>query len=254
MRGWLGVLAGAVLVLGAGSALAEVNVGDAAPALEIKEWIQGEPVVLANGAGKTVYVVEFWATWCPPCRESIPHLSKLAERFKGQVEFVGVSDEEPDTIREFAKDGKFKYHVAADADRNTSGAYMPANAGIPTAYVVDKQGVVVWTGHPMAGLDAVLEKVLAGKFDVAKAKEAGVLLKEMANSFRSNDAEQIGAAADKVLAVDPTDSQAFDVRVQMFRAKKDEAGHKAFIGMLLPKIDSDWRALNNVAFHLATYD
>jgi peroxiredoxin len=246
------MLAGALVLAGATSAFA-LEIGDKAPPLEVKEWVQGDPVVLADGAGKKVFVVEFWATWCPPCRESIPHLSKLAEKFKAQgLEVVGVSDEDVEKVREFAKDGKFKYHVAVDKDRNTNGVYMEGVNGIPHAFVVNKDGLVVWSGHPMAGLDGVIEKVLAGKFDVAKAKEAAQLRQAMQELFKSNDLDKIGEAADKLLAAAPDDQEGFRVKTLVLKNKKDEAGFKSFLTGLVPKVNDDAAALNAIAWSLAT--
>jgi thiol-disulfide isomerase/thioredoxin len=59
------------------------------PPLKVAKWIKGKPVQRFE-PGK-VYVVEFWATWCGPCRRSIPHLTELAKKFKGKVTFIGVS-------------------------------------------------------------------------------------------------------------------------------------------------------------------
>jgi thiol-disulfide isomerase/thioredoxin len=252
MRGWL-VAAASLTVSALASSAFALEIGDKAPALEIKTWVQGEPIALADGAGKKVFVVEFWATWCGPCKTSIPHLSRLAEKFKAQgLEVIGVTAEDDvDLVKDFAKDGKFKYRVAVDADKNTNGAYMEGVPGIPHAFVIDQQGTVVWAGHPMGGLDYVVEKVLAGKFDVAKSKEAAALVKEMQATFSTKDPEQIGAAAEKVLAAAPYDPQAFDLRAQCLKAKKDVAGYKAFIAALMPKIDDVASALNNVAATLA---
>jgi thiol-disulfide isomerase/thioredoxin len=254
MKSAIGMLAGAVLAAAAGAAFAEVNVGDKAPALDIKEWIQGDPVVIEQGAGKTIYVVEFWATWCGPCKTSIPHLSKLAERFKGQVVFVGVSDEEPETIREFAKDGKFKYAVAADNNRNTYGGYMPEKSGIPHAYVVDRQGNIAWDGHPMSGLDAVLEKLVVGKWDVAKYKQAAELRGEMIRQINTQDTDKILPAADAVLAVAPDDETAMNVKYQCYVKKEDSAAWRTFVQGHYSKIEGDWRALNALAWRLVTLD
>jgi len=73
-------------------AAADLDVGSPAPPLNIEKWIVGEPVVLADGKDKSIYVVEFWATWCGPCIRTIPHMTKLAKTFEKQgVKIIGVS-------------------------------------------------------------------------------------------------------------------------------------------------------------------
>src|SRR5580765_191909 len=59
------------------------ELGDTAAELKIAHWVKGEPVHVASG-DHNIYVVEFWATWCPPCRASIPHLTELQKRFRDQ--------------------------------------------------------------------------------------------------------------------------------------------------------------------------
>src|SRR5437588_12539911 len=74
--------AGLALVLAAPAARADgtLSVGDPAPKLQVKEFVKGDPVKELE-KGK-VYVVEFWATWCGPCRATIPHLTELAKEHK----------------------------------------------------------------------------------------------------------------------------------------------------------------------------
>src|SRR6476661_7319275 len=67
-------------------------VGDPAPKITVSKWVKGTPV--ANFEKGKLYVVEFWATWCGPCKVSIPHLTELAKQYKN-VKFIGVSIWEP---------------------------------------------------------------------------------------------------------------------------------------------------------------
>ena len=161
-------------LLAAGSFATAAELGDPAPPLKISEWVKGKPVELAAVKGKQVIVVEFWATWCPPCRTSIPHLTEMQKKFKDVI-FVGVTDEEVATVKKFVtKMGdQMDYVVAVDQDKKTSAGYMEAfgQGGIPHAFIVDKEGRIVWQGHPMAGLDKAVAEVLAGKLDLNQAKQ-----------------------------------------------------------------------------------
>lgn len=156
--------------------LSAAELGEPAAPLQISEWIKGEAVDLAAVKGKKIVVVEFWATWCGPCRVSIPHLTEMQKKFaKRDVVFVGVSDETAAKVKPFV-DGmgdKMDYTVALDNDRKTSAGYMErygAN-GIPHAFVVDKEGRIAWQGHPMAGLDKVLDQMAANTYDLGLAKK-----------------------------------------------------------------------------------
>jgi thiol-disulfide isomerase/thioredoxin len=76
-------------------------VGDKAPALQTGKWIQGEPVTAFNR--NHVYVLEFWATWCGPCVQSIPHLNQMWQKYKDKgVVFIGQDvwdgDDHPEKI------------------------------------------------------------------------------------------------------------------------------------------------------------
>ena len=158
------------------------SLGDPAAPLVISEWVKGQPADLAAAKGKQIVVVEFWATWCPPCRASIPHLTELQKKFK-DVRFVGVSDEDAAVVKKFvAKMGeKMDYAVAVDKERKTSAGYMEAYGigGIPQAFIVDLHGQVVWNGHPMDGLEQALQEVVSGKFDIAKVKQRAEATKKL---------------------------------------------------------------------------
>jgi thiol-disulfide isomerase/thioredoxin len=159
----------------------KLGVGDASPKLEVKEFVKGEPVKgLAKGQ---IYVVEFWATWCGPCRATIPHLTKLQKQYKDKVVFIGVSVWERDQgkVKPFVDEmgEKMDYRVALDEvgkgkgnDGKMATNWMTAagQQGIPTAFVVNGDGKIAWIGHP-AEMDKPLEQIVAGKWDLAKAAD-----------------------------------------------------------------------------------
>ncbi len=160
-----------------------IELGDPAPPLKIAEWIKGGPVDLKAGQGKNIYVVEFWATWCLPCRASVPHLTELQKKYKDKgVVIVGVSVDQDDARHKTRKDvkpfveglgTKMEYVVAHDTEAgDTSKAYMDAvgQKSIPHSFVIDQQGRLVWHGPPDE-LDPVVAGLVAGTFDLAQAKE-----------------------------------------------------------------------------------
>jgi thiol-disulfide isomerase/thioredoxin len=158
---------------------ATLKIGDAAPKLQVAKWAQGEPV--ADFKPGTTYLVEFWATWCGPCRQSIPHLNEIHNRFKDKGLVVIGQDcwEQHETLVApfIEKMGeKMTYRVAIDdKEGNKKGkmaeTWMAAagQKGIPTAFLVDPKGKIAWIGHPMSLQDEVLEQVMAGTWDIAKA-------------------------------------------------------------------------------------
>jgi thiol-disulfide isomerase/thioredoxin len=145
---------------------ATARIGDPAASLDGLSFVKGGPVKIEPG---TIYVVEFWATWCPPCRESIPHLTKVAALYKDKgVVVVGVSvEKEESVVRPFVEKqaDKMDYIVALDPDRTVSDLYMKAFAQntIPHAFLVDGSGKIAWHGIPDSGLEKAIDKALASK-------------------------------------------------------------------------------------------
>jgi len=131
------------------------------PAPEIKagSWLNSEALTLASLKGKIV-VVEFWATWCPPCRESIPHLAKLFQEYKDKgVAMISLSNEPLETVKPFAEKNNMTWALGISSE---SGADYGVQ-GIPKAFIVGKDGNIAWSGHPMNGLDEALKKAVEGK-------------------------------------------------------------------------------------------
>ena len=173
-----------------------LGIGDPAPALSIDRCVTGEPIDKLDPG--QVYVIEFWATWCPPCRTSMPHLSQLQQQYGNKVQFVGVTRETEDTVRSFLAEEEsagrtwaevVKYRLVIDRQAATDVAYMRAagQTGIPTAFIVGRDGVVEWIGHPMS-MDEPLAKIVANDWDreaaVAQFKQQ-TKLKEMSSELNN---------------------------------------------------------------------
>jgi thiol-disulfide isomerase/thioredoxin len=112
-----------------------------APALQGQD-ILGKPVNKDNWAGKVV-IVNFWATWCPPCREEIPELLELKKEFKDRLEIVGISedDDPPESVVKFAKQKGMNYPIVM-ATQELIDSYGGV-AALPTSFLIDPQGRVV---------------------------------------------------------------------------------------------------------------
>jgi peroxiredoxin len=106
-----------------------------------------------------------WATWCPPCVKSIPHLNDIYARFRGRVQIVGVTDEVESKVTPFAEKHNMTYTVACDTDKEANELLFQESGsrGIPTGFVVDTSGIIRYFGHPMEpaferAIEAVVEE------------------------------------------------------------------------------------------------
>src|SRR5687767_1489581 len=137
----------AALALTSFATSSKSNVGETIP--EIKaDYVKGKP----ETAGKPM-IVEFWATWCGPCRTSIPHLNEIYKKHKDKgLVVIGLTDESNQVIRNFTKQVPIEYFAATDRNGKLNKHF--GVQGIPHALLVDKTGKIVWEGHPSSLNDA----------------------------------------------------------------------------------------------------
>lgn len=193
-------------VAASANAQEKLRVGDPAPPITAAEWVQGDVTGIESGK---VALVEFWATWCGPCKKSIPHLDALHERYAGKgLVIIGVSNEKPEIVKPFVKGrgSGMSYPVAVDQNDATSNAWMKAAGqnGIPCAFLVTRDGKVAWIGHPAdPAMDEAIPKLLAGKFDPALEKRAAPLLSAADRAAKQRNYREAYGHLDKVVEMDP---------------------------------------------------
>ncbi len=256
-------------------------VGDKAPALTLAKTVKGEPIS-GFEKGKT-YVVEFWATWCGPCRESIPHLTELQKKFK-DVKFLGVSVWETNQgdVEPFVKDmgDKMAYTVAMDDVSPASGTGAAAQkqasrdgkmasnwmkaagqTGIPTAFIVNGEGRIAWIGHPMGDLESSLQSVVDGKWDLdKKAAESRKAIdsitkmrpleKEFGQAANDENWAKALAALDQLIELDPASLKYQKSKYEILMTKTHDFDKAYVLGakMIEGAAKDDSEALNEIAW------
>jgi len=235
MNRFVWAAAAMVAVAFSAGAAANLKVGDPAPKLKTGKWVQGDPVK-ALEPGKA-YLVEFWATWCGPCRVSIPHLNDLHNEFKGKgLVVIGQDCWERDEslVEPFIKSmgEKMTYRVALDDKTSEEKGAMAVTwmdaagrSGIPAAFLVNKETRIAWIGHPMQLKSELIQQVLDGKLDLDKAaaeyeqREANQarltsLSRDMARYVKEKNWEEADKTLDEMEKAMPESDRS---RVNLFR-------------------------------------
>lgn len=195
----------------------ELLVGSIAPPLRVEEFVKGEPVDrIEHGI---VHVIEFWATWCGPCRESIPALTGLQARFP-EVRVIGVAvweDDGIDGVRAYVDEmgDAMGYRVAVDAPAPPDASGSPNDGvmvrtwlapayvqGIPYVMVVDTDGCIAWSGYPHDLAEDDIAAIVAGAFD---RDEAAARQKEQMDRELVRETYALEAALQRL---DPDDAAA----------------------------------------------
>jgi thiol-disulfide isomerase/thioredoxin len=120
----------------------EVAEGLKAPSIEIRDAMTGLKVDIDQHKGKVVFV-NFWATWCAPCREEVPSIEALQRELSSDSRFVMITilyRDDPKSAYDYMKAGGYSFPVYADQDGATAKQYKVT--GVPETYLIDKKGVL----------------------------------------------------------------------------------------------------------------
>lgn len=266
-----------------------LTIGSKAPELDIEHWVQD-----GNGAFKPVtkfesgkvYIVEFWATWCGPCIASMPHLSELQTKHRDRgVQIVSISDEDLSTVEEFlkrevqampgkpgakddaAKDAPAKtyreltsaYCLTTDPDGSCKEDYMRAaqQNGIPTSFIVGKQGLIEWIGHPME-IDGPLEAVIDDKWNrdefLAEFKASQEAQQKMSKIFGLMSRNKVSEALkllDETIASakgTPAEKQYKVLKLQIMLQGNDKEALAGYAKELFGELKGDGMMINQIAW------
>jgi thiol-disulfide isomerase/thioredoxin len=139
----LGLLLGSSLAAASGAALYQ------SPDFTLKDLATGKPITLSHFKGKVV-LLDFWATWCPPCRAEIPHLVQMNKELRPQgLRIIGISVDQngPAVVKSFMKNYGINYPVLL-ATQDIAQAYGGIS-GIPTTFLLGRNGEILdhWVGY-----------------------------------------------------------------------------------------------------------
>ena len=240
------------------------------PGSRLAKFVKGDEVTAP--LKDDVTVVEFWATWCGPCRAGMPHISELQREYGDKVRFIGVTKEDEDVVTKFlgsvAPGGKtwdevIDYRLALDDGSWTNNAYMRAanQNGIPCAFIVGRDGIVEWIGHP-GSIDQPLQQIVDGSWDrqaaVAEFKQQAMFDKyaqKLNGMLRSGNFDAALSLLDEMEESSGGKSMPLLNNRLMILMMADRAEEASSVrGELIEAAWDDATVLNGVAWETATAD
>ena len=249
-----------------------LSIGDKAPGLAIADWLKGTE---ANEFVKDkVYVVEFWATSCAPCLQSMPHLAELQEHYGDRVQIIGVTDQSPELISRFMSrkanddetwDNVIQHTIAIDEEQETTLAYLGGidRYYIPSAFII-KNGIIEWIGSPLV-MDETLDAIVEGTWDRVAGRreyEHMRLVESMteenepkiARAFQREEYDEALALIAEIEAVDPKSVSLKNKRIAVLRAAGRTSEMQQVLSQTLRANWDDPKKLDLISWNIAASD
>ncbi len=234
----------------------ELSVGDDAPPIMFSEFLKGDRLVSFE-LGK-VYVLDFWATWCGPCKATLPHFSDLQDKYP-QAIFLGVAVMEPDLekARSFIEEAgdQIRFRIVMEepplpcedplAGFARPGGWMAKHwwyasyqHGVPVTFIVTSSGEIAWIGHPLE-VEEPLSAVIKGSWDLSARAEAHreelakthvrvrfQLIQQFDAAWKANDTEGAVRIVDEAFLSCPELAQEWQFRSNKLKALMKAPSYK----------------------------
>ncbi len=116
-----------------------MDIGLVAPSFTLKN-LAGEEIALTDYKGRKI-MLNFWATWCPPCKEEMPAMEKFYKRHSGDVEILAINLDPQNDVKAFAEKNELSFPILLDESGTTQQIYQIIS--IPTTFIIDEKGVIL---------------------------------------------------------------------------------------------------------------
>ncbi len=209
----------------AGSSALTLETGKPPPAFVPMKWFNGKGADPSRPDGRHVYIVEFWTSNSPECRQAIPVFNRLHRQYhdKGLL-VMGVTCEKAETLALFMADAPMAHPVAFDPEAGTTRAYLGDSAAFPYAVIINRKGLVVWQGPPLPHLPEVIRQVMAGNFDPEQETRVRKLEESIHGLARSGKVNRMMTVLDQLIRLRPHVHRYYGLKARLLSmtGRKDE--------------------------------
>lgn len=235
--------------------LSAADIGSPAIPITAQSWLNGSPANPSASDGRTVYVIDFWATTCMPCRRSLPLFADIHTTLSTQsVVVIGVTTDSESALVAFLKKHPISYRLAVDTNAATALAYLGPEFTIPHAVIIDTNGLIAWTGNPLDGLEDALAAVIQGEPvpapTAAKADEQQMA--EIQQLVLEGDLDAAIEKVDALIAGEPHEPDYYQIKLGLLAQADRTSEFKGVYASMLDAFQDSAENLNMLAWIAAT--